>query len=225
MSDCVLEIPVCMLQVVACAAGEPGRYALDAVLVETNDAGVVTVASDGRRLLMAEFDRGLFTGDSSVIVPAYIAKMATKLATAGRNERPMAKIEVHGDGGFLSIDTPTGVAKFDWVIQLDAAKFPNYRDVLPVWKGYSGTGVIGLGATLVADTLKAINKVIGTDATIRAYIPKTPTRPIGFEVIDDGLRVLAVVMPVAIPDWVDKPADTNAAESADEQPTLPGTQE
>lgn len=195
-----VEIPVAMFNVVGGAAKANSRYAIDGVLVETPDgAGRVSVAAtDGRRLIVAETDNGLFNQPCRVIVPGDVARSVVKLATCGANDDvPTATIRVGDDGDCsVTVLTNDGKATLDWQEVTDP--FPPYRDVIPQWGDAPATALIGISPDLVASTLKAMRKTVGTESRVRVYLPPQPDRPLGFESFGNGLKVLAVVMTVKL---------------------------
>lgn len=201
-----VEIPVAMFHVVGGAAKENSRYAIDGVLVETPDgAGRVSVAAtDGRRLIVAETDNGLFNQPCHVIVPGDVARSVVKLATCGANDDvPTATIKVDEMGDCsVTVLTNDGKATLDWQEVTDP--FPPYRDVIPKWEDAPATALIGISPELVATTLKAMQKTVGADSRVRVYLPPQSDRPLVFESHGNDLKVLAVVMPVKIEEWTEQ---------------------
>jgi hypothetical protein len=199
-----VEIPVRMLHVSALAAKEPGRYMQECVLVESRPDNVVAlIATDGRRLIVAESNKGLFDGDGSILIPADIAKAAAKLAkakTASGDDEPMAEIRQDNAKSSITVFGGEGDVVFNW--ESLTGQFPPYRDVIPDWSSSSGIARIGVTPELVASALKTLEKISGMDA-VRVFLPPKDNAPIGFEAFSDelGITTLALVCPATVDGW------------------------
>lgn len=199
-----VEIPVRMLHVAAMAAKEPGRYLTNCVLVESSQESTVsTVATDGRRLVIAQTNKGLFDGPGTILIPADVAKSAAKLAKAKNeagDDEPQAEITEAGDECSITVFAGEGNAVFYWD-RIDG-QYPPYRAIIPDWTNSKGIARIGVTPELVAGSLKTLEKVSGMDC-VRLFMPGEDNQPIGFEAHDDelGITTLAIVMPTAIDGW------------------------
>jgi hypothetical protein len=205
---CSLEVPVRMLQVVGVAAKENTRYAMDGVLIDADRAKglICAVATDGRRLVVAEWNTRLFDTPLSVLVPGDVARNAVKLAKqyeAG-DEEPMAVVSRDGDEYAVTVRTDAGEAILNW--QKMELPFPPYRECIPDWADSTGVASIGITPSLVAGTLTTLQKIVGEEPLVRVYLPSKPDKPLGFESQDGGkLKALGVVMPANIEGWIEKP--------------------
>ncbi len=202
-----LDVPIRMLNTIRVAAKDNGRYAIDGVYVETRDElGLISVAAtDGRRLIIAEWNRGLFDDEVHLLIPGMVARNAVHLATRprGKDDEPMATIEQDGEDCTLTVFTTAGDVAFHWSTMELA--FPPYRDVVPDWSDSTGLARIGIKPELFYGSLKALQEVVGDDKPVRFYLPNTPDRAIGLEAQDgDIMKALAVIMPVKIEEWTEQ---------------------
>jgi DNA polymerase-3 subunit beta len=113
-------------------AREPSRYAINGLLLESDKHGVRLVATDGRRLAVAELDRYDTTFQGQIIIPARVVKLIEKFAA--RETVPLvvaAKPNTNDKGEKLPVDLY--VAGPDWLLFTPEAegRFPLYRDVIP----------------------------------------------------------------------------------------------
>lgn len=218
-----IEIPARMLHVYPVCAKESTRYAMASVMIEsTHTDGVaktVVVATDGRRMLVAEQDAGLFDGELKLFVPASIAASAVKLAVRTRmsDTEPVAVISGGiGQPCAMTVFSQDGEAVFRW--ESEDGVFPPYRDVVPETTEGGGVGLLGVSAELVAGTLKAMQKIVGDEQPVRVYVPSRTDKPIRFDGTDQvSVTVVGVVMPVKIDEWTEQPVK---AEPADDAPQL-----
>jgi len=113
-------------------AREPSRYAIDGILLESNDDGVRLVATDGRRMAIAGLARYETTFRGQVIIPARVAKLVEKFAAG--EDIPLvvaAKLNQTDDDERLPADVY--VAGPHWLLSASETdgRFPLYRDVVP----------------------------------------------------------------------------------------------
>lgn len=224
-----IEIPVRMLHAVGVAAKENTRFSMDAVLIDVSceHATIAAVATDGRCMVVAEWGKGLYDADERLVVPGDVARSAAKLATqaAVGDPEPMASLSCsEGRACEVKVLTNDGVAVLSW--QETDVPFPPYRDVIPDWSGSTGVATIGITPELLAKALKTLQKMVGEDTRARVYLPSELNRPLGFEASDDTLKVLAIVMPANIGEWLEKPQAVKgekkaAAAEDDETEPLP----
>jgi len=102
---------------------ESSRYALGAVCVEVKDGIVMFVATDGRRLSVAECEHDLAVDDSQTLVPGRVMAVLARLA-AGLAEDSV-QLEADANALMATIGSHTVTA------QLTQGRFPRWRDVIP----------------------------------------------------------------------------------------------
>lgn len=112
-------------------AKEVTRYAINAILLESNDKGSRLVATDGRRLVMVEL-RNAGELDDKAMMPHRFCRLIEKLTARDTDFVAMAVHREKTDKG----DTLPGrifVAGPDWVLSTFECEghFPIYRDVVP----------------------------------------------------------------------------------------------
>lgn len=222
----VFEIPARILHVVGVAAKDESKYAMTGVLIEADRvAKVVTaMATDGRRLMVATCNQGIFDGVETVYIPKSIARNAARVSTVrpGKDSDAIVTIRRDGDDCHLTAYTQDGPIVFEW--QMDpAVKYPPYRDVIPDWSDSEGIERFGITGDLVASTITWMQKVVGKAPKIKVHLPSRPDRAFGFEAQDgETLRALAVMMPAVIDGWVDHPKPEKKEELCSPQMKLDG---
>lgn len=102
---------------------ESSRYALGAVLVSVADGVVHCVATDGRRLSVAECEHDLAVDDSETLVPGRAMAILCRIAAVAGEES--VQLEASGNTLQASIGTTTVTAR------LTEGRFPRWRDVVP----------------------------------------------------------------------------------------------
>jgi len=103
--------------------GESSRYALGAVLLEVQGETVTLVATDGRRLSLAEMSHDLAVDDSTTLVPSRVAGIVAKLAHAAGDEG--VQIDATSSEVIVEIGTTTVTGR------LVEGRFPRWRDAVP----------------------------------------------------------------------------------------------
>ena len=141
---------------------ESSRYALGAVLVEVsrNDGLVHLVATDGRRLSVAECEHGIDADNSQTLVPSRVMAMLARLASGDEGS---VQLEADANTLMATIGSHTVTAK------LTEGRFPPWRDVVPS-DGPEPTTVTGselLSATRAA-AIVASEASRGVDYTFTA---------------------------------------------------------
>ena len=112
-------------------AKEPSRYAIDGILLESNENGSRLVATDGRRLVMVEL-RNAGEFDDQALLPHRFCRLIEKLTDRGTDFLALAvqreKVE-NGD----ALPGRVFAAGPDWVLSTYECDghFPIYRDVVP----------------------------------------------------------------------------------------------
>ncbi len=101
---------------------ESSRYALGAVLVDVADGVVNFVATDGRRLSVAECEHDLAVDDGQTLVPSRVMAILGRLASGSEDS---VQLEADANTMTAAIGSHTVTAK------LVAGKFPKWRDVVP----------------------------------------------------------------------------------------------
>jgi DNA polymerase III sliding clamp (beta) subunit (PCNA family) len=112
-------------------AKEPSRYAIDGILLESNEKGSRLVATDGRRLVMVEL-RNCGELDDQALMPHRFCRLIDKLTD---RDTDFLAIAVHRETNEKGESLPGRIfaAGPDWVIatyECDG-RFPIYRDVMP----------------------------------------------------------------------------------------------
>jgi len=119
------------------AATETTRYAINGVLLECGKETARLVATDGRRMVVADLDQqeGKFHGQ--VLLPGAAATLVGKLIGKSNGKKEVEAVtvsidlQVNGDGE--KAPAAIHVAGPDWSVSFAEIEgcFPNYRDVLP----------------------------------------------------------------------------------------------
>ena len=112
-------------------AKEPSRYAIDGILLESNERGSRLVATDGRRLVMVEL-RNCGELDDQALLPYRFCRLIEKLTD---RDTDFLAIAVHRETNEKGESLPGRIfaAGPDWLIatyECDG-RFPIYRDVMP----------------------------------------------------------------------------------------------
>jgi DNA polymerase-3 subunit beta len=112
-------------------AREPSRYAINGILLESNNSGTRLVATDGRRLVMVELrDAGQL--DDQLILPQRFCRLIEKFTGKDTDYLVLSTQRAHNDKG-EPLPARLFVAGPDWLISAQEleAQFPFYRDVVP----------------------------------------------------------------------------------------------
>ncbi len=111
---------------------EPGRYALDAILLERDADGMRLVATDGKRLIVQHLaDVGApWTG--KVLLPRAFARQAVRMMNAGKTDGPPVSLCIVPPSRAGS-DTMLFLDGQNWQLASHATdgSFPVYTDVIP----------------------------------------------------------------------------------------------
>lgn len=102
---------------------ESSRYALGAVLVDVADGVVNFVATDGRRLSVAECEHDLAVDNGQTLVPSRVMSMLARLAGAAGEE----SVQLEADGNTLKAE----IGSHTVTTKLTEGRFPRWRDVVP----------------------------------------------------------------------------------------------
>ena len=127
------ELSAALACVSPAVAREPSHYAIDGVLLESDDAGARLVATDGRRMAIAELQvvRRRFRG--CVILPGRLCALVGKLV--GKNGDGPLCVSVRPNTNENDEKQPVDVwlAAAGWTLACVEADghFPLYRDVVP----------------------------------------------------------------------------------------------
>ena len=112
-------------------AKEPSRYAIDGILLESNEEGSRLVATDGRRLVMAEL-RNAGELDDQALMPHRFCRLIDKLTA---RDTDFLAIAVHREKTEKGDTLPGRIfaAGPDWVLSTYECdgRFPMYRDIVP----------------------------------------------------------------------------------------------
>jgi DNA polymerase-3 subunit beta len=112
-------------------AKEPSRYAIDGILLESNEKGSRLVATDGRRLVMVQL-RNCGELDDQALLPHRFCRLIDKLT---ERDTDFLAIAVHRETNEKGESLPGRVfaAGPDWVLSTYECdgRFPIYRDVVP----------------------------------------------------------------------------------------------
>ena len=155
--------------VLVAADTESSRYALGAVLIEVATGGKVSfVATDGRRLHLAEIENAVNLDPSVTLLPARAAGILYSLATAGGQE--MVEIDASDREVVCTCGGATLTAR------LTEGRFPKWRDVLPK-DGGEPTSV------MVADLLSA--------TTAAAIVTSEQSRGVRYTFAENGIHMQA----------------------------------
>ena len=112
-------------------AKEPSRYAIDGILLESNEKGSRLVATDGRRLVTVEL-RNAGELDGLALMPHRFCRLIDKLTD---RDTDFLAIAVHRETNEKGESLPGRIfaAGPDWLIATHECegRFPIYRDVMP----------------------------------------------------------------------------------------------
>ena len=112
-------------------AKEPSRYAIDGILLESNEKGSRLVATDGRRLVMVELRNCGELGDQALL-PHRFCRLVDKLTARDTDFLALAVERQKAEKGG-TLPGRIFAAGPDWVLstyECDGS-FPVYRDVVP----------------------------------------------------------------------------------------------
>lgn len=114
-------------------AKDPSRYALDSVLLEADDKGSRLAATDGRRLVIRDFEQVETVFQGEVLLPGRLAGLAVKLIDAKRDDPVVVFVKQYPDKKDEPQLADLFVAGPDWRLHSKSAegRFPRYRDVIP----------------------------------------------------------------------------------------------
>lgn len=101
---------------------ESSRYALGAVLVSVNDGVVNFVATDGRRLSVAECEHDLAVDDSETLVPSRSIGIISSIAATSEDS-----VQLEASGGILQATIGGATV----TTRLTEGRFPRWQDVIP----------------------------------------------------------------------------------------------
>lgn len=155
--------------VLVAADNESSRFALGAVLMEVATGGKVSfVATDGRRLHLAEIENAVDLDPSTTLLPARAAGILYSLAAAGGQE--LVEIDASDREVVCTCGAVTLTAR------LTEGRFPRWRDVLPK-DGGSPTSV------MVADLLSA--------TTAAAIVTSEQSKGVRYTFAAEGIHMQA----------------------------------
>ena len=112
-------------------AKEPSRYAINGVLLESNEKGSRLVATDGRRMVLADLRQADVLNDQ-VIMPQRCCTLIQKLTARDADFLAVAVHREKTDKG-EALPARLSVAGPDWVLSTFECEgnFPIYQDVIP----------------------------------------------------------------------------------------------
>ena len=112
-------------------AKEPSRYAIDGILLESNEKGSRLVATDGRRLVMVEL-QNCGELDDQALLPHRFCRLIDKLT---ERDTDFLAVAIHRETNEKGESLPGRIfaAGPDWVLSTYECEgnFPIYRDVVP----------------------------------------------------------------------------------------------
>lgn len=115
------------------AANDPSRYALDAVLLESDSDGVRLVATDGRRL--AEHRLESVTGDlcGQTLIPGSMARLLSRLVDPKHDEAVAVHVEHRVNEKGIRQQSRIVASGHDWRVASEEPEgtFPHYHDLMP----------------------------------------------------------------------------------------------
>jgi DNA polymerase-3 subunit beta len=120
------------------------RYALGGVMVEVKGDKVSVVATDGRRLTMAEAEHDLAVDDSETLIPQRVAKLLAEIAKEAGGEE-LVELEASTNTLVCTIGSTVVTAR------LVEGRFPPWRDVFPT----NSTKATTVSRGLLADATRA----------------------------------------------------------------------
>lgn len=113
-------------QTLFAAASEHSRYAINGVLFERNGKKLRLVATDGRRLALAQNECNTGAGDSSCIVPTKALKLMIKLV-----DDPETAVRIAIDENQVVFAVGDGPDRAVLASNLVEGAFPPFEDVIP----------------------------------------------------------------------------------------------
>lgn len=145
------------------------RYALGGVMVEVKGDKVSFVATDGRRLTMAEAEHDLAVDDSETLIPQRVAKMLAEIAKEAGGEE-LVELEAGQNTLVCTIGSTVVTAR------LVEGRFPRWRDVFPKTEANPTT----------------VSRVVLADATRAAAITTSESsKGVDFSFSKDGMHLHA----------------------------------
>ena len=121
------------LHVAACAvANDPSRYALDGILLESDDQGTRLVSTDGRRLVMVELQTVESEIFGQAILPSRMARLIEKF-TDKQTDYLVLTVQRRTNEKKAPLPTRLFAAGPDWLLSTyePDGRFPLFRDVVP----------------------------------------------------------------------------------------------
>lgn len=176
-----MYIPTSLLNIVACAAEEDTRYALQTIQVEVKDGVPMLVATDSKKLMFATWKyeceaKEVSPGpDREILVPRWAFDVAMKLVRVRpQPERFNGFMALSDRDGMFELQLPAFCPseqdmKFQPADDLIAitgkltdGKFPNWRAIIfPVDKQIENGGPVSLDHRFVRDGLTALAECTG----------------------------------------------------------------
>jgi len=218
-------VPRGLADLAKCAATESTRYAIDRVQLSRVDGNGVAqaCATDGRRLLVAQWEAGDDEAGDAALVPARDFAAALKLGSKTRpvrfDEIASKADQLHflatGDRALtIDLDAPENPPKFPSAESLQNVT-PRCQKRLrlpaPMLQRWAMSGqadhvAIAVNAKYLAEMLTAAHKALNTGneddpAAVVLRIPLDPARPMlieGKAPSMAGMRVAGVLMPVNV---------------------------
>ena len=114
-------------------AREPTRYAIDGVLIESDDEGARLVATDGRRLATVALSPLEQEFSGQAILPSRLASLITKLIDRKSEDHIRLSIHQHPEEDGQKQPSDVYVAGRDWLLTSQELEghFSVWRDVVP----------------------------------------------------------------------------------------------
>ncbi len=216
-------VPQNVASIEAIAAKDTSRYVINGVLLERDSAGIArAVATDGRRMIVAEFCESdekdypaVFDSERvegfSAILPAGALKTAAKgIGKASRIKPVLGNIavsEASANGQVFLTTTDLETESKATVPTIDD-KYPSWREVMPKYEALTKEQFephrsirIGVNAKLLAElltTLCKINKGSENDV-VTLEVPLSADRPIVVHADKPDIgKTTGLLMPVTI---------------------------
>ena len=113
-------------------AHDPSRYAIDGVLLESDDQGTRLVATDGRRMVMVELHSVDSDFAGRAILPSRMTRLIEKF-TDKRTDHLVLSVQRRTNKKKVPLPTRLFAAGPDWLLSTyePDARFPLYRDIVP----------------------------------------------------------------------------------------------
>jgi hypothetical protein len=196
-----MKLPRIILELWPITADEPTRYRIDMIYVHAwDESHMRAVATDGRRLVFVQWEtKGAKRfRQGGVFVHRTFARKA--LSIISQSEAPIIEIT----GGQLVVQTAKDAAPIACGAVRTVLNFPMYPSAVPAY------GVDGVSIAVDAELLHGLTDIVAahaveTDENVACKavltVPHDSARPITIEhERDDGMKIVAVQMPVAVPD-------------------------